>query len=356
MKRLNKKAVTATVALVGTLVLGSTVYGLAQSKHLQETRTAIEQEQESLDSLSAKLESYQSKDGYLSKDLTVEKLDEIKNSLNLVKDSYIDFHIEKDDLKEDIKVIKIDKKAIKQELKVLNRKLIVQKAVNSLFEDDVLIGNKVSKQAIAHPITEGQINLVKTKYIGSVSVGSKWENAIKSIVDEATSQLKQVRKAEQEVIKAYKNNSVIEGVSRDTYKKAKTEVDKVVNQTIKDTLSGNLGKVLEVIEDNEAESERLAKEKEQAEAQQVQKQSTSGTKSSSSTSTKSSTTTTKKSTSSSGTTTKKPSSGNTSGSKSDGSWTAEDVVKTGEGSIKNHGGSQEGSNTYETGTFVIPSN
>lgn len=405
MSSKKRNLIIASSILLGTTTVGGTVYAYSQHTSHQESidnaTASIKLEQETLDQLFTKLESYELEGGFLSKELNVEELGKIEKSLNSVKDSYIDFHIEKDDLKSDIKVIKLDKKELEEKLEGISTKLTVQDQVNALFAEDVIVGSDVSKQALADGVKVEKVDGIKESV---TDVDSKWGKALTKSLDNAVAQVKQIDKANKAVAKVFKDDKVVEGVDRDAYKKAKSVVKKVENEKVSKELNTKLDKVLKVVKADEAkakqlaeekeEAERVAKEKAEAEAQaQAQSQQSSSnssssnstssssssnssnsssgssssntSKSSGSTSSKSSSSTSKSSSNTSSSSSKSSSSGSgggsssnsSSGSKSSGSSSsgktgnvAKDVKKTGEGKIYDEDGTQSG--TYEEGTFT----
>lgn len=386
MVRLKKSSIITTAILIGTLTIGGTVYAVVQNNQYQEAlenaTNQIEIEQDTLDALYKSLEGYELDNGYLSEELTTDVLAEVENSLNSIKDSYIDFHIEKDDLKDGIKVIKLDKKEVEQKMASLNSKLELQERVNNLFEGEVLVGSEVSKQAITDKLTRKEVEQIKNEDLAKVEEASEWKDTLESTLKNATSQLDQIELANKKVDAVHKDDKVVSGVSRGTYTEAKTEVDKVKNESIKKGLATRLTSVLKVVEADELKVKEEAEEKArqeaeavaQAEAQAQSSQGSTGTAgtysegsstagtaptsnnasaskgASSSTSTQ--TQPSNKHSSASSSQSKPKTNSNSGGQTSKPSSSKGSIEKTGGGKIKNHGEhGAGGENTYEEWTF-----
>lgn len=377
MVRLKKGSIITTAILIGILIIGGMVYAVVQNNQYQEAlknaTNQIKIEQDTLDALYERLEGYELDNGYLSEELTADVLAEVENSLNSVKDSYIDFHIEKDDLKDEIKVIKLDKKELEQKLAVLNSKLELQDKVNNLFEGAVLVGSKATEQPITDKVTKKEVEQIKTEDLTKVEEASKWKDSLESTLKDATSQLDQIELANKKVDAVHKDDKVVKGVSRDAYTEAKTEVDKVKNESIKKGLATRLTSVLKVVEADELkarqETEEKARQEAEAQAQAesaAQTQSSQGNTSSNSTGTVS----TPKSSSGQASTEGSKSTNQSSSSKSEGSKSSgasqpskstkptggSDVTESkwiGSGKITNEDGSDTG-RTYDVYEFEVP--
>lgn len=391
MISLKKKIIITIVVLLGTLTVGGTIYAVVQSRehmeNMENAKKQMEFEQQTLDSILTQLESYNLDGGYLAKDLTAKKLDEVEKSLNMVKESYIDFHIKKDDLNDERKVIKQDKKSIQQNIDGLKDKVQLQQKVNKLFGKDVLVGSEVSEQAVADNLPKELVQKLKDEDIIKVKEDSKWKDTLVTSIDNAISQLDQIELAQKKVAGVFKNGEVVNGVTRDVYNKVKTEVDKVKNENSKSGLTDTLTKVLKVVEADELKVKEEAEARaqaEKAEAQEVEKAnspSNGGTSmannsSSNVTSNSNSSNTPSASSSSNSTSASKHSSsqssdssrskGNSSSSSgASNSNAGTNVKKTGEGCINpnksfdsskksSEGGPCDGGNWWEGGTFDPP--
>lgn len=391
MNHSKKGIIVASSFLVGALIIGGSVIGVFNHNHkvkVNEAKAEVQDIQTSLKSMYTEVASFTNKDGYIKSGFTLDKLQPIEKELNSYKDSYTDFGIKKDELKNEIKVVKIDKKAVTTELSKLKTKYEVQEAVNSLFSKGVLDGDKLTESPLKDGLTAKDIEDAERLTLVKVESPSKWSDSINQSIKLATTQVKQQDVATKEVGKLISKDKVKDGVSRDAYNKAKKEVDKVKNEKVKTNLNKSLDKVLKVVKANEkkAKEQQKALEKTKADAaSKVQSQSQSSTnsvtssngQSSYSNNTESSTRSNNQSSNYSGgsssnssnsTSVQRKSSGGSSnsstkssnstsknssgGSKSNGTPKISNVEKKGEGQIDNRG-SDEGASTYEHYTFEV---
>ncbi len=386
MNHSKKGIIVASSFLVGALIIGGSAIGVFNHIHkvkVNEARAEVQDIQTSLKSMYTEVASFTNKDGYIKSGFTLDKLQPIEKELNSYKDSYTDFGIKKDELKNEIKVVKIDKKAVTTELSKLKTKYEVQEAVNSLFSKGVLDGDKLTESPLKDGLTAKDIEDAEHLALEKIESPSKWSDSINQSIKLASTQVKQQDVATKEVGKLISKDKVKDGVSRDAYNKAKKEVDKVKNEKVKTDLNKSLDKVLKAVKANEkkAKEQQKALEKMKADAEsKVQSQTGTNETSSTGQSTYSSNTggsnnsssnysggssnnstnvqrkssgggSSKATTKSSGgnkSTTKKSSGGGKSG----GTPKISDVEKRWEGQIDNRG-SDEGASTYEGGTFKV---
>jgi cobalamin biosynthesis Mg chelatase CobN len=354
-----KKMVLVTSVVVGTLAIGGTAYAVTSNINhqsvLDNTKNVLKSERSDLRGLKAQLSQMVDSKGYLTETATHDNLDKIKKDLNSMRDSYIDFQLSKDDLKDEFKVLKIDKQSVERKWSVVNNKLNAQDAVNALFNGVVINGSTVQSLPIKDRVTADQVANVRKTYLDGRKDSSDWFKALKSLVSDANNQLKQIDKATQAVNALFKGGKVVDGVSRDDYNKAKTEVNKVKNATVKSQLNGKLAEVLKVVKANEAkakaEAEAKAKEQQQKTTSNQAVKSSNGSssynKSSGSTvkGSQSKTTTSHKEVKSSSKTVHNKSEGKSKTGK------IKNVKVTGGGTVKNYGGDGESAHTWEGGTF-----
>lgn len=391
MNHSKKGIIVVSSFLVGALIIGGSAIGVFNHSHkvkVNEARAEVQDIQTSLKSMYTEVASFTNKDGYIKSGFTLDKLQPIEKELNSYKDSYTDFGIKKDELKNEIKVVKIDKKAVTTELSKLKTKYEVQEAVNSLFSKGVLDGDKLTESPVKDGLTAKDIEDAERLTLEKVESPSKWSDSINQSIKLATAQVKQQDVATKEVGKLISKDKVKDGLSRDAYNKAKQEVDKVKNEKVKTDLNKSLDMVLKAVKANEkkAKEQQKALEKMKADAEsKVQSQtgtnetsstgqstysgSTGGSNNSSSNYSggssnynnstsvqrKSSGGGSSKATTKSSNTTSKKSSG---GSKSSNTPKISNVKKRGEGVIDEGGrnkeiGGNKGANTYEWGTFQI---
>ena len=288
--------IIATSILVGTLSVGGTAYAV-QKNHadkVNDAKAELKQETKTLNSIESEVSAYIDKDGFLQSGLTYDVIEQLKKSLNSIKDDYIDFSIKKDDLKNEIKVVKIGKESLEQDFADITSKLQTQVAVNALFTKDAIDGNEVKTQSIKDGLTEEEVAEVKTLLKEEIKDDSKWGIELGKLADEADNQIKQIETATKAVNGLYSNDKVKDDVTVSQYKKAKSEVDKVKNENAKKDLEKKLDKVSTVAQANEkkakeeaeaqakAEAEAQAKAEAEAQAQATQTANTSTSNSNSS--------------------------------------------------------------------------
>lgn len=248
--------IIATAVLVGSLSVGGTAYAVGNKikTHKQAVNNAkqeIKYEESSLKSYNKSISKMVDKNGFLTSSASHSKLEQYKKKINRMPDSYTDFNIHRDELKGQIKVVKLNKKSSLSKLNKVEKKITAENKVNGLFTKSAIVHTSVSKPSIKDKVTQSQINSVYDKYVKQVKENTKWYNSIKSTLSEASNQVKQINTAKSEVSKVYKNGKVVNGVSRSSYNKALKESNKVKNTTIKNQLKSDLDKVLKVVQENE---------------------------------------------------------------------------------------------------------
>lgn len=341
MKKRN--VIIATSILIATLSVGGTTYAVNKNhaNKVNHAKLELKDEMKTINSIRSELGSYLDKDGFLLEGLTLEKFTKFKKSLNSIKDNYKDLGIKKDDLKNEIKVVKIDKKSLEKEFAVIESKLQMQTEVNNLFLNAAITGTTVTVQQIKDDVTLDKINEVKEKVVKDQS---NWGIEVNKLVLEAESQLKQIETATNKVNGLFVNGVVNADVTISTYNEVKGELDKISNGKFKTELTSKLNEVLVIAEANQkkAEEEAIVKAEQEALAKN-NKSTNSASKSSGTTSSQNKST----SQSSSGGTT---SGGGTSSDSASVQGQVSDVQKTGEGRIKEADGT-DSTRTYEEGTF-----
>ncbi|GIN96922.1 hypothetical protein J6TS1_27920 [Siminovitchia terrae] len=269
MRHFKKNTIIGVSALIGVFAVGGIVYGFNKqhTAQLNQVKQEIKSEQTNLQSIQSYISQLEDKDGYLSSEATIDKLNEYEKSLNSIKDSHSDYKIKKDDLKNEIEVMKIDKQDLTIELEAVKKKIELQEKVNSLFIEKTIEGSSVKSKPVANGIALDTVTEISNEALKGKDDGTAWFKSIQELVDDAISQLNQIEIATNTVSKLVDGDKVVKGVSRKGYDKATKEVNKVKNADVKKDLTGKLDKVLAVVEKNEEkEAKRLAKlEQERAE-------------------------------------------------------------------------------------------
>lgn len=346
MQKRKKGFIIATAVLVGMLVVGGTTYGITRSKQLSDAQTSIKNEQQSLSSIKSSLGKMVNQSGYLTSYASVQKLNQFKNQVNQMKDSYGDFHIKKDDLKNEIKVAKIGKRDVLTKVIAIESKMKAQTNVNAMFVTKAIDGSKVTSQPIKRTLTIDQINKVKESLPSGED--NEWMKEVQGLTDDASSQVNQIAKAKQELGNLIKDGTVVATASRDGYNQAVADVGNIKNSDVKRDLLKKLEQVLQVVTANEAKAQAIAQGQQQAQSGGSSGgsggTSSGGYTSSGGTSSSGGDSATSRSTdgSSSGAVSKPSSSGSSSSS---GGSVSNSGTQTGSGQISGTG------NTYETGSF-----
>lgn len=269
MRRVKKKTVIIILIFIGIVVLGGTAYGVVQSNNLKEAKLKIEEEQNTLDTISLTLASYQTEGGYLTEDATMNNIEEIRNSLHSIKDSYADYQVKKDAIKNEIATIKADKKAIEEQLNELGNKLELQTAINALYTDRVLSNEGYKEVAIIKNLTDSDLSNVE-KLALKKKDDDDFYKAVTDAVVKAKGQLDQIKNAEGKVYDLIEDEKVVEKADRKGYDLAKTEVDKIKNKEVVKQFNKDLAIVLKEVERKEAEARLKAEAEEQAQKQSQQ--------------------------------------------------------------------------------------
>lgn len=263
MKHFKKRTFLTTAVIVGVFAVGGAAFAFTQ-RHMnsasdKKINTEINQEKALITSINSQLTKAIDSNGYISANLTKGQLAQFQKQLNSIKDSYIDFHIKKYDLKSQIKVVKIDKQKVEQKLSDIESKFEVQNKVNALFVSTVIEGTQVSKSAIADKVVSSDVTDVKMD-LDALNDRSQWFETLSELIGNASNQLSQIDKANMLVSKLFKDGKVVDGVSRNKYNKAKSVVDKVQNGSIKKDLTFKLNQVLGHVKNNEekVQTEKVA--------------------------------------------------------------------------------------------------
>jgi hypothetical protein len=202
------------------------------------------------------------KSGYLTSYAAVQKLNQYKKLVNQMKDSYVDFHIKREDLINELKVAKIGKRDVLTKINAIESKMKAQTKVNAMFVTKAIDGSKVTSQAIKSTLTLDQINNVKE----SLPKGedSAWMKSVQGLTDDASSQFNQIAKANQDISNLVKDRTVVTTASRDSYNQAVVDVENIKNSDIKQELLKELEPVLALITANEAKAQAIAQAQRQA--------------------------------------------------------------------------------------------
>lgn len=295
-----KTVIIATSAVLGASLIGGVSYKVVEANYqenLEEANIAIHTEQGILDDLAVQVGDFQTKEGYLRKDLEQETVDNAKETLNKVEADASTYNVKESDIEDEITVIKTVKEDVASELKIVEEKLALQSDLNELFTKKAINGNEIKKHALKKEVTNEELDSLASSLEDSETFeDGAWVDSVNSLVEEGNTQLKHISNASNKVSGLFDkkdNEKVNKKVKRDSLEEAEEAVAKVKNEEVKEDFEGKLGKVETFIAQREeekklaeeeearklaeAEEAKRAEEQAQAEAEQVEVAQTEGT-------------------------------------------------------------------------------
>ncbi len=262
---LSKATKRISIVIGAAVVLGGGFGGYkvyAQQQHTQ-AKAAIEASLEEVGNqgtLAKTIATFANEKGYLAKDLDLKAIDTAKQQLNTLRNSVADYEekYSNEDLANEAEISKLEK-----EISTVESKLSTQLAVNKLYQQETqaLNGSEVAKSLVlADKVDAKAVEAVKLDKFSE----DEWKKSVQSLLDQATTQVKDIESAIKAVNDCYKDNKVKSDVTKKSYESAKKAVDKVKRQTDKEALQNKLTEVKKVVDANEKKAE--AKKKAEAEA------------------------------------------------------------------------------------------
>ncbi|WP_373193555.1 hypothetical protein [Enterococcus sp. RIT-PI-f] len=270
---LSKATKRISIVIGAAVVLGGGFGGYkvyAQQQHNQ-AKAAIEaslQEVGDQGTLAKTIAAFANEKGYLAKDLDSKTIYTAKQQLNTLRNSIADYEekYSNEDLANEAEISKLE-----NEISTVESKLEAQLAVNKLYqqETEALNGSEVAKSLIL-------ADKVDAKTVESVKLDKffedEWKKTVQGLLDQATTQVKDIESATKAVNDCYKDNKVKSDVTKKSYEAAKKAVDKVKRQTDKEALQNKLTEIKKVVDANEkkakeAEEQKKAEAKKKAEAE-----------------------------------------------------------------------------------------
>lgn len=266
MAKRRKTLIFASSLLLGTITVGGTAYAVIDNKNkieAENNRVAKEEYDQQLNVLRVELEGLVSESGYLKEGLTSDRLDEFKNKINSVDESFTNFRIDEDTENNEIVVYKLSKEELTDYADTLKHKLAFQLGVNSLFEGDVLNGLNESEQAVKKGLKKDHLQEIKDSAVDS---DTKWGEYLLSKIDDAESQMKYISKVNKSV------KELNESLDSEDYETAVSSLDDIQNETIRGEMKEKLDGVSIAIKEKQAEETRLKGEAETARKAEEAKQ------------------------------------------------------------------------------------
>ena len=262
---LSKATKRISIVIGAAVVLGGGFGGYkvyAQQQHTQ-AKAAIEASLEEVGNqgtLAKTIATFANEKGYLAKDLDLKAIDTAKQQLNTLRNSVADYEekYSNEDLANEAEISKLEK-----EISTVESKLSTQLAVNKLYQQETqaLNGSEVAKSLVlADKVDAKAVEAVKLDKFSE----DEWKKSVQSLLDQATTQVKDIESAIKAVNDCYKDNKVKSDVTKKSYESAKKAVDKVKRQTDKEALQNKLTEVKKVVDANEKKAE--ANKKAEAEA------------------------------------------------------------------------------------------
>ncbi|SET83789.1 hypothetical protein SAMN05216389_13613 [Oceanobacillus limi] len=249
--------IASLVVVIAILVGGvwvSLTYASSKSDKFDQLKSEIEQINTNLKAISTEVASLGGGNGYLVKDLSQATLDDLKNSINQVKDSSSEFDLQEDELKSEIEVIKTDKESVLELLGGIETRFQSQNELNELFVESAINGDEVSNQAVVKGLTDKQLEQFESKHLEGVDEDA-WVQSVKDLVVDAKGQVKLIGEVTESVDKMFTDGEEVKDVEREVYEDVADKVQKVKNKEVRKDLETRLASVLEAIEKKEKEEE-----------------------------------------------------------------------------------------------------
>ncbi|WP_195957979.1 hypothetical protein [Enterococcus gallinarum] len=264
---LSKATKRISIVIGAAVVLGGGFGGYkvyAQQQHTQ-AKAAIEASLEEVGNqgaLAKTIATFANEKGYLAKDLDSKAIDTVKQQLNTLRNSVADYEekYSNEDLSNEAEISKLEK-----EISTVESKLSTQLAVNKLYQQETqaLNGSEVAKSLVlADKVDAKAVEAVKLDKFSE----DEWKKSVQGLLDQATTQVKDIESATKAVNDCYKDNKVKSDVTKKSYESAKKAVDKVKRQTDKEALQNKLTEIKKVVDANEKKAKE-AEEKKKAEAE-----------------------------------------------------------------------------------------
>lgn len=256
-----KQSMFIAAFLIGMLAIGGTVYGVAShykyQNKLNHAKQEITETEQELNRLKTKLEQMVDANGFFTENLSKSEILAIKKQLHAIKDSQSDYELKKQDLKNEIRVIKINKQEMLKAVNKLERKMITQDEVNALFISDAIISNEVQEHAIRADLTKDAIKAVD---LNKVKENTEWYQTMKSLIKDANEQIDTIQAAEKAVERLIQGDKVKEEATLKEYDNIMKVVKKIKNEEIRNHLDKKMNQALSLIEAEEKNREETKKQ------------------------------------------------------------------------------------------------
>ncbi|ALS00055.1 hypothetical protein ATZ33_01240 [Enterococcus silesiacus] len=235
------------VALVG-IVIGVIVFQ-QQAKEkkkiatAQDNITTIEKETTKDGALYKEVTAlFDEKEDFLSKEIKPATIKEIKDKL-LKKQTEIEKLKSEYDKKINANTAETTIQNLKKKITLANTKLEIQTETNELFssKEHAIKGDKIKNELpITVDLTKGKITEVNDTVSENKELKGKWNEAIDSILKNATEQVDQVEKIKKLLNESFDGNIPKETVQQSDYDILNQEIEKVKNEELKTTFTAKL--------------------------------------------------------------------------------------------------------------------
>lgn len=240
------KKIIIPLVIILLIAGGAGGYYLYNKNTYQETlenaTALLSEQQENIESVQSELESF-NEDSYLREGLTEEDIQAVEKKVDTIKDLSSELDLKENDLEEDVVELVSDKEDLKEKLSSIRAQLETQQSVNDLFEQETpaINGSEINEDVIIKENLEtGTLeDLKETAFIEDEDI-SEWQIAINTFITDAENQLSTTATATAQVETLFKDGEVQGEVTLEAYDEAKSEVDKIQNETVKETLTADL--------------------------------------------------------------------------------------------------------------------
>lgn len=149
----------------------------------------------------------------------------------------------------------------------ISLKLDLEEKVNSFFEEDVIIGNRIKESV---PVKKG----LTLDYISGIerynpiNKATNWKDSINTLFSEAVQQVTLINEATEQTAHFFVDDEVIANATKEMYDSTLSKINKVSNESIQVALQTKMKPVLTQINENQRVADEVESLKQEASARQ----------------------------------------------------------------------------------------
>lgn len=253
-KKFNRKCVCVISIVFLFICIAIFYYSFhIHNENLENANESLEYSELQLDNIATIIDKLKAEnDAFLRSGLT---LGEIEDAIEKLAKVEIDFNFKDSRIEKRIEAIKIQKKALEEELYFIQSKFKIQNEINALFTGIIIAidGETINTEAsVSSNLDAKHVAQVREAVYIKPFAGvelDEWQLAINTLIDEADSQVKQIDTANALVYVLSKKIDAEEDISEIEYNQAKIAIEQIKNETVQTRLNTKLGKVLTYMAD-----------------------------------------------------------------------------------------------------------